>query len=107
MTLILSLATPEFVIQIADRRLSSLYPGGRIVPNKEEVTKQTVFCNRMVFAYTGLAKIGSVATDVWLAHKLAELPTESLSEAVIYVRDRATEAFRRIRHSPSVKRHAF
>src|SRR5258708_6773944 len=107
MTLILSLATPEFLVQVADRRLSLMYPNGRFVVNKEEVVKQTLFCNRMIFAYTGLANIGSLKTDVRLAHKLGELPTESVDEAITHLRDRATEAFRSIYHPPRIKIHAF
>lgn len=101
MTLVLSIATPKFAVQVSDRRLTWTDAMGGIRIADDEANKQTVFHNRMVFAYTGLARIAEKSTDVWLAHTLAESPSDSLSDAVQHLRDRATEAFKII-NLPSV-----
>jgi hypothetical protein len=73
MTLILSLATPEFVVQISDRRLTYRDGKGFIRVADDDANKLTVFRGQMAFGFTGLAHIGSQRTDTWLARALASL----------------------------------
>jgi hypothetical protein len=104
MTLILSLATPEFVVQVADRKL---------INQKTRQTKDTntnkmvLFCNRATFGYTGLAQISDVSTDEWLWQTISEMKEESLSATLDHVADRATEVFRGIRYPAAWKKLAF
>ena len=80
----------------------------------DDTNKLVVFANTIVFGYTGLAFIDRKQlepTDWWLTQRLSELSTKSLSDAVIHVRDQATEAFQRLPNNASytviTKRHAF
>jgi len=103
LTLILSLASQDFVIQVADRRLTNKV-GGR---TSQDDNKVVLFCNQMAFAYTGLAEIGNTKTDKWLVTELGKLQSRSLSDAILAIRDLSTEAFRKIRLPQDWKRHAF
>src|SRR5438477_6806643 len=95
MTLILSYASPRFVVQVADRKLTNLETGDTMSLN---TNKTVLYCHRMAFGFTGIAKIadgkgGLIATDMWLAKMLHSLPRDSSSHAAIYaIRDKATEA---------------
>ena len=101
MTLILSVLTRDYVVQVSDRRLTDANTG---VPLNEPANKAIVFCGHFVFGYTGLARIGSVRTDMWLAERLlAKGP--SVQANLENVRDEATRAFRSV--PVQHKRHAF
>jgi hypothetical protein len=62
MTLILSLATPDWVAAVADRRLSR--KSGKLAD--DNATKVVMFCNQMAFCYTGRSEIEGKPTDRWL-----------------------------------------
>ncbi len=105
MTMILNIASPEFVAQVSDRRLTSV-ANGKISLHDDNANKQTVFCNQMTFAYTGLANIEGKRTDIWLSETIA--PYSNLEDAKNAIKDKATEAFSRMKQlSPEIKRHAF
>ena len=109
MTLILSIATPQFVAHVSDRRLT-LEKNKQFTTLDDDTNKLVVYANSIVFGYTGLACIDrkqSERTDWWLTKKLSELPTKLLSDAVVHVRDQATEAFQRLHYPADKKRHAF
>ena len=74
MTLVLSMASRDFVIQVADRRVTT-FKRGTVACYDDNANKQTIYCNRMVFGYTGLAKIGATTTDVWLTTGLSKQNT--------------------------------
>jgi hypothetical protein len=101
MTLVLACATPDTVYQISDRRLSHWANGG-IVTDDDERNKAVVVDGRVVFAYTGVAKLSGRPTDDWLAHVIADGPTCDMGAVTKRIRDRATDAFRGSSH-----RHAF
>jgi hypothetical protein len=105
MTLVISVATPEFVLQVSDRRLTSL--GGEQEPIDDQSNKQTVFGNRMVFGYTGLARIKDTSTVDWLGNVLASCPIESPLKTFNRLRDEATTAFRTIKVCQEHKKLAF
>jgi hypothetical protein len=119
MTLVLSLITESWAIQVSDRRLVWFGSNGTAVRKDDERNKAVLWCNRLAFAYTGLAELGPKRepTDEWLARELAEWWSDAggheqgqdaLIAAII---DRAGAAMRRPRIArgipPNLKRHAF
>jgi hypothetical protein len=107
MTLILTCICPEFVLHVSDRRVTWL--GG---PNAGQVAddnrnKIVVVCNRLTFAYSGLAEIGPLHTDVWLTDVLSKVRPYQPSRAIEVVRTRSTEAFAALTAGSRAKRHAF
>jgi hypothetical protein len=118
-TLVLSLITESWALQVSDRKLVWLGTNGEIVRKDDERNKAVVWCNRLAFAYTGLAELGPKreATDVWLARELSEWWKEAGSveqrqdALVAAIADRATAAARRPRIArgipPHLQRHAF
>lgn len=117
MTLVLSLLSPECVVQVSDRRLVWFDQAGQIRRRDDEKNKSVLWCHRMAFAYTGLAELGMERrTDLWLANRMAEWeatvsgPSVDQGELVVAIRDKATEYFRgpRISRIPAdQRRHAF
>lgn len=104
MTLILSCATQDYVVQVSDRRLIWLN-GDQIVDQDDDSNKVVLFCRRMAFAYTGLAEINGKKTDEWLMDVLAAF--NSLPDACSAIESSATRAFRRISLPGNKKCHAF
>src|SRR4051812_40581282 len=89
MTLVLSLATPQYVVQVADRRISHL-SSGTIMP---DANKSVMLCNRMAFAYTGMAVLESQPTSTWLWNVIQELKDRcSTSDVVRHIAKRAAIA---------------
>jgi hypothetical protein len=119
MTLVLSLITESWAIQVSDRRLVWLSSDGKIVRGDDHRNKAILWCNRLAFAYTGLAELGPYRepTDEWLARELREWWVESggveqRQDALLAaIADRATAAVRRPRIArgvpPHLRRHAF
>jgi hypothetical protein len=119
MTLVLSLITESWAIQVSDRKLVWLGPNDEIVRKDDERNKAVLWCNRLAFAYTGLAELGPKreATDEWLTRELSEWWVEAgavnqpQDAVVAAIADRATAAVRRPRIArgipPHLRRHAF
>jgi len=101
MTLILSVVTRNYVVQVSDRRLTDANTGR---PLDESANKAVVFCGHFVFGYTGLAQIDSLKTDMWLAERLlAKGPSAQAN--LEFVRDEATRSFQSV---PRIyRKHAF
>jgi hypothetical protein len=55
MTLVMSLITESWAIQVSDRRLVWLGPDSVVSRKDDERNKAVLWCNRLAFAYTGLA----------------------------------------------------
>jgi hypothetical protein len=95
MTLVLSLATQHFVVQVSDRKVTHLDTGEAMSLN---TNKMVLFCNRMAFGFTGPSAIcdatgGLIPTDNWLAKSLHELPlNSSVSDAAHSIAKKATAA---------------
>jgi hypothetical protein len=104
MTQILSLITPDFVIQVSDRRLTDLKKGEPMTwkANKTVVVPSV----QMMFSYTGLAALTpTTTTDEWLMRRSFELrDSENYFEAI---GNAATEIFKTIALPSGQKRHAF
>jgi hypothetical protein len=94
MTLIVSLANEDYVVQISDRRLSS---NGRLIDDESNKCG-VVFClnARMAFGYTGLARYGSFSTAKWLLKALNDSanPNYTIGEILENLKDKATETFK-------------
>ncbi len=92
-TLILSCVTPEYVVQVSDRRLTML--DGSVVERPEN--KALFYCGFATFSYTGLAKIGQLPTDEWLMAQLAAAP--DFSAALPSLATAGTKALRNVNFS--------
>jgi len=66
MTLLLSCLTPDYIINVSDRRLTR--PDGKVVD--DDANKAIFFSPSAVFTYTGIANIGKLRTDEWIAEQL-------------------------------------
>jgi len=100
-TLILYGHLPQLMFALSDRRLTDLRTRK---PVPSPATKVTLYPDMWIH-YTGLSEIDGVPTDLWLARTLERqyhLPT-----GLFHLRDKLTEAFRRIRSPSWMKRHAF
>lgn len=77
MTLILAAANSDYVIQVTDRRLTSA--GSVIDEEYEKCFSLALPGFRFSVAFTGLAKVGTHSTKIWLMDKLYDL-AESAKE---------------------------
>jgi len=102
MTLILSCLTPKMVFQVSDRRLT-LHSDAEAIGDDDR--NKAVFVGRVSFGYTGLANIGAVRTDDWLAKVISQGPTWDMMAVAERIRTAATEAFRKIPRR--IGRHIF
>jgi hypothetical protein len=105
MTIVLDCFARNAAFQISDRRLTDPDRPGKIVD--DETNKAVLVNGRVIFSYTGLATIEGQRTDEWLAHAIADGPTDDMAAVAQRVSDKATTAFRRLRLVPRYKRHAF
>lgn len=101
MTLVLTCLTPEYVVQVSDKRVT--LSDGAIVDDLRN--KGTMYCAQMGFGYTGLAELEGRSTDKWLADHLARGRT--LEEALQIVVTDLTNLFAAIRLDTYIKRQAF
>lgn len=114
MTLVISVATDDGVIQASDRRLVWLEPDGSYGVKDDNRNKAVVFGSRMVFAYTGLANLGPRRqnTDDWLAATIAESLRDNGDQSEI-LRHLAASSTARLNHGlyrglpPSQRCHEF
>src|SRR5262249_8755533 len=105
MTIVLDCFARNAAFQVSDRRLTDPDRPGKIC--EEEADKADLLNGRGIFSYTGLATIEGQRTDEWLAHAIADGPTEDMASVAQRVSDKATAAFRRLRLPARYKRHAF
>lgn len=108
MTLVLSCITPEFVVQVSDRRLTRL--DGTLYD--DETNKAVLLYQNALFAYTGLGHIGSKPTNIWIADTLHRFVSvrqnpNDLSDAPLFLGREATKVFQRIPGGLQLKRHDF
>lgn len=104
MTLILSLATPDFVVQVSDRKLT--WPDGSLA--EDHSNKSVLFKNTMAFSYTGPSRICGKPTDMWLSDVLCGCsPTQSLMDTWSQIKRQATADMARTPLSIEQKLTAF
>ncbi len=93
MTLILTYLNQSHVVQVSDRRIRWEVRPGRYLQHEEQRNKAIVWCNRMVFGFSGIAEINGERADEWIAEQLAG--PERLWDAVQQLKSAAEAAFSR------------
>jgi hypothetical protein len=68
MTLVLGCLTENFVVQVADRRMTDANTGKILY---DDQNKGTQYETTMSFAYSGLGRLNGSPTDLWLANLLS------------------------------------
>jgi hypothetical protein len=103
MTLILSLATPDFVMQVADRQVTYLSNGQA---KSNYATKMVMLRNQAILSFTGLAELEGESTDVWLARTIFLAPGSDYRSVFDHIRRRADQAIFReqMRGTPAAHR---
>lgn len=112
MTLVVSLISESWAIQVSDRRLVYVGPDGTVVRRDDEKNKAILWCNRLAFSYTGLGELGPgrEGTDAWLARELAawwgeeDRMGQDQGAVIDAIGKRAEVAIRRLTESQSVPR---
>ncbi len=91
MTLILALANEEYVIQIADRRLTS---NGKLINDDSNKSAYIVTDDsQMLVGFTGLAEYESFLTRRWILDTLSKSKSREIREVFEEFRENATEYF--------------
>ena len=99
--MILGAMTADFVVMVADRRLTYSETGKVFTDHENKVV---VLAEEMILGYTGLGDLGGMPTDRWVTEALhGKQPEEYLTALV----DSANAAINRVRVSRHLKRHAF
>jgi hypothetical protein len=98
-TLVLSLADPQFTIQLSDRRLTKFPAGGSGGGASDEANKAgALVCGdaRLAYSFTGLAQAGAFDARRWLRGAILEAaPPEFQIEGIVErLRQIATRQFR-------------
>jgi hypothetical protein len=114
MTLVLTCATNDYLIQVSDRRLSYIC-NGRIVPVEDDQNKAVLFGNIAVFGYTGIArfpqydkkenKTVEVNFDGWLADSIRRAGSIAGIDAYVFIRDELTKLFCKFNIPKNQKHH--
>jgi hypothetical protein len=107
MTLILTCATPQFALQVSDRRVTWVRGphAGHLADDARN--KALVIGGHLAFAYTGLAEIGVERTDDWLLGSLEGIQRLDIRTVSERIAAQASGAFATLPLSPAEKRHAF
>lgn len=105
MTLVLTCLTRDAIFQVSDRRLTRSAPPFEIVD--DEANKAVVVEGRVVFGYTGLARIQTERTDDWLARVIGSESTNDMAQIARRIKDAATQEFVRMNLPAQFKYHAF
>jgi hypothetical protein len=105
MTLIVTCLTPSWTVQVSDRRLVKVSDNSMSVA-EEEANKAIVYRDNFAVGYTGLARIGGIPTDEWIALQLAG--QRDVESGIEWLAEAATREFTQMRGIPaSARRHAF
>lgn len=117
MTLIMSLLSRDYVIQVSDRRFLWFEPDDKVRRIDDESNKSVLWAHLNAFAFTGIGNLGvKHRTDLWLARHLAKveggLPAEQADQGHVFraIAEAATEYFngpRIARIDRDLRRHAF
>ena len=91
MTLILALANEEYVIQVADRRLSH---NGQLIDDESNKSGYLISDDsKMLFGFTGLAEYGTFKTRRWILDTLSKSKSNHIREIYEEFRENATAYF--------------
>lgn len=86
MTLIVSVTSPRFAMQVSDRNLTNK---GGVVSRVEN--KAVLFGNRMSFAFTGTSEMAGVPTATWLASFLVTQDPHNILSVLEHLRTHAAD----------------
>jgi tetratricopeptide (TPR) repeat protein len=96
--------THDYLFQVSDRRLVKVSPQGDVIKVVDDDANKSIFyCGHIAFGYTGLAEIAGERSDYWLLENLP-IAFETFHKVI---KEKATEAFKKIHLSSKLKRHAF
>lgn len=112
MTLNISVACPQFVCQVSDRRFITIPDCKHYDDNKNKATVVVCKDARLLVSYHGIGSVGSTATDSWIADQFRGIDSRDLTASDVeeLIRDRATRWFRQIERfgvSDTNRRHSF
>jgi hypothetical protein len=117
MTLVMSLLSWNYVIQVSDRRFVWLGPDGELQRVDDESNKSVLWAHLNAFAFTGIGNLGiDHRTDLWLAKQIAKWEEETAEDQqgqeglFRALAQRSTDYFngpRISRIDKELKRHAF
>lgn len=117
MTLIISLLSRDYAIQVSDRRFVWWEPNAEVNRVDDESNKSVLWTHLNAFAFTGIGNLGvKHRTDLWLANRIAKLEGETSVERegqggmFRAIAEHATEYFNGARISridKDLRRHAF
>jgi len=107
MTLILSLATPEIIIQVSDRRLISVSYDGRITKTEDTHNKAVLCDGNMLISYAGVGSYSKLYIDDWLVEILSRVNERTIDKVCDVIKTEATKLFSSMNCSKSKKRHSF
>lgn len=105
-TLIVSLLTPDFVVQVGDTRVVLPLATGGVEWIDDFQNKLTYYDGRAVFGYCGLACLENLRTDEWITRELSQRTFESDAHAVESLARRAREAINATQLEPKHRRLA-
>lgn len=104
MTLILSMATCDYCVQISDRRLTV-----NGLPDTDAAGKATLLTTpsaRVLMGFAGLARAGRFTAQQWLLQQLSDGPVADLEDLLERLRLGLTEQFAKLPATPLQKRFA-
>lgn len=79
MTLIITVLTRKHVVQVSDRRITTIYPNGKTTVASDNGNKAIYVIGadcHFAVSYTGLARIADQPTDDWLSGKISSANTD-------------------------------
>lgn len=91
MTLILTAITPDFAVMVSDRRLST--SGGVITDDSGKAGVIHTDDGHALYAYTGLAQLGSFNANQWIQQALMEATDGTLNETLFGFAEVARKKF--------------
>lgn len=100
MTLNISVACPQFVCQVSDRRFITI-PDCKPYDDKNKATVVVCKDAMLLVSYHGIGSVRSTATDSWIADQFRGIDSRDLTASDVeeLIRDRATSWFRQIKRS--------
>ena len=87
MTLIVSLLTNKYVVQVGDTLTTIPQPSGAYITAETARNKLVFYRNYLVLGFCGRAEIGPTPTDIWIRDRLQDIPPDRESDPLGYLKD--------------------
>lgn len=112
MTLNVSVASPQYVCQVSDRRFITIPDCRHYDDDKNKATVVVCKDARLLMSYHGIGSVRGTSTDGWIADQFRGIDSRDLdvNEVAELIRERATSWFREIEMlgvPDTVRRHSF